>query len=142
MQAIFNTGASFGAARSGRDVRPLPPRRWQDLADHCPACHSWRDLGKRRLPAMDSIWMIIVSVIVIVAAASTIRALLAERAPRIPVDAEPFARLRDRAADDIARQRIGAEERLALERDARTLSPQRRLRTDRGSAERLWAGGL
>lgn len=91
---------------------------------------------------MDSTWIIIVSVIVIVAAASTIRALLAERAPRIPVDVERLARLRDLAADDLARQRTGSGERLAQERDARTLAPQRRLRTDRVSAERLWAGGL
>ncbi len=88
---------------------------------------------------MDTAWIIVVSVIAIVAAAGTIGALVAERAPRVPVDPERLARLRERA---VARDRVSAEERLAQERDARTLAPQRRLRADRVSAERLWAGGL
>jgi|GEM_PF-3205378 len=92
---------------------------------------------------MDTIWIIVISAIAIVAAASTIRALIAERAPRAPADPERLALLRDRTADDRARQRIGqADERLAQERDARTDAPQRRLRTDRVSTERLWAGGM
>jgi hypothetical protein len=92
---------------------------------------------------MDSIWIFIITAIAIVAVAATISALVGGRAPRVPPDAERLALLRDRVADDRARERADASDvRVAQEREARTAAPQRRLGAERVTAERLWAGGL
>ena len=89
---------------------------------------------------MDSIWIIVIIAIGIVAAASTISALLGEHAPRVAADPERLARLRDRITVDLARHgREQVEARIAEELDARTETPQRRSPI---STERLWAGGL
>lgn len=89
---------------------------------------------------MDTIWIIAISALGIVAAASTISVLAGQRAPRVAADPERLARLRDRTTADLARHgREQVEERIAEEHDARTESPQRRSPI---STERLWAGGL
>ncbi len=89
---------------------------------------------------MDTIWIIVITAIVIVAIASTISALVGQRAPRVAPDPERLARLRDRVSADLARQgRERVEERVAEELAARTDTPLRRSPI---STERLWAGGL
>lgn len=92
---------------------------------------------------MNSIWILLIIALGIVAAASTISVLVGQRAPRVAPDPERLALLRDRFADDQARRRLEqVEERVAEERDARTAAPQRSSRPARVSTERLWAGGL
>ena len=95
---------------------------------------------------MDSIWIIVISALGIAAVASTISALIGQRAPGVAPDPERLALLRDRFAETEAHRLIDqVEERVAEERDARTSAPQRgQARTGRArvSAERLWAGGL
>jgi len=92
---------------------------------------------------MNSIWIILLIALGIVAAASTISVLIGQRAPRVAPDPERLALLRDRFAEHEAHQRFErVEERVAAERDARTAAPQRRSVPARVSTERLWAGGL
>lgn len=89
---------------------------------------------------MDTIWIIVITALVIVAISGTINALVGQRTPRVAADPERLARLRDRVSADLARRgREQVEERIAEERDARAGTPQRRAPI---SAERLWAGGL
>jgi hypothetical protein len=92
---------------------------------------------------MNSIWILLIIALGIVAVAGTISVLIGQRPPRLAPDPERLALLRDRFADLQARQRIEqVEERVAEERDARTTAPQRRSTPARVSTERLWAGGL
>lgn len=95
---------------------------------------------------MDSIWFFIIIALGIVAVASTISALIGQRAPGVAPDPERLALLRDRFTETQAHRLIDqVEERVAQERDARTSAPQRgqaRHGRARVSAERLWAGGL
>ncbi|MGM1028876.1 MAG: hypothetical protein ACQEWM_03270 [Actinomycetota bacterium] len=89
---------------------------------------------------MDTIWIIVIAALAIVAISGTISAILGQRAPRVAPDPERLARLRDRISADLARHgREQVEERIAEEHDARTDTPQRRSPI---STERLWAGGL
>ncbi len=89
---------------------------------------------------MDTVWIIVITALAIVAVSSTISALVGQRAPRVALDPERLASLRDRITADLARHgREQVEERIAEERSARTETPQRRSPI---STERLWAGGL
>ncbi|MGC5077398.1 hypothetical protein [Agrococcus sp. DT81.2] len=92
---------------------------------------------------MNSIWILVIIALGIVAAASTISVLIGQRAPRVAPDPERLALLRDRFTELQAQQRIEhLEERVAEERDARSAAPQRRSGQALVSTERLWAGGL
>ena len=53
---------------------------------------------------MDTIWIIVIIALGIVAAASTISVLVGERAPRVATDPERLARLRERITADVARR--------------------------------------
>lgn len=89
---------------------------------------------------MNTTFLVLISVIALIAIVSSLAATLGGRPPRAATDPERLAQLRDRVADAEARRlHAQVDERIAEEVHARDSAPQRSPGT---TLERAWAGGV